>query len=540
MVEDSQTQDTQSNGPNGPERRRYPRQDALLAGQLIFYNAQGHRQIVGKIRDVSPSGLSFESNLDKPPELGTETTVVWVVPPHMGFAPTPKKYRFTGTVVRQITTGDFGYTLGIRLSHLIPEQIKQREARPQREAAVAMAIVVAALVCFLKVFNILNFWWAPFFNAYSLLVCAYILVRVAVSMFYKEPVDRGDMPSVSVVMSAKNEEEHIEQTVRSIFASRYPANLMEVLLIDDGSTDRTWERMIILAGEFPRLRLFRHAQNLGKRQGMALGAKEAKHSIVVYVDSDSVLQEEAIYRMVQAFHDPGVGAVAGQVSVIVEPDNFFSKMEVVRYLISQRVIKASEGLFNSVMCVSGPLAAYRRVTLLRVLPDWLTQTFAGTRATFGDDRSLTNYVLRTHRVVYHHGAVCNTFVPRTWRQYFKQQLRWKKSWARETYIAATSIMWKKHPLTAIPFYVGIFTTLLSPIVAVRALFYLPVFLSVSSLPYIIGLFLINVLLASVFYYYTRSRYWPYLLAFVVTYIAALSWQTYYAILTVRKNQWGTR
>ena len=101
-------------------------------------------------------------------------------------------------------------------------------------------------------------------------------------------------------------------------------------------------------------------------------------------------------------------------------------------------------------------------------------------------------------------------------------------------------MWHKHPLTAIPFYIGIVTTLLSPIVAVRALFYLPVFLSVSCLPYVIGLGLINLLLACVFYYYTRSRYWPYLLAFVATYIGALCWQTYYAILTVRKNQWGTR
>ena len=511
-----------------------------MAGHIIFYNAQGHRQIAGKIRDVSPTGLCFESNLDKPPEPGTETTVVWTVPPHLGFSPVSKKYRFSGTVVRQITTGDFGYSLGIRLSHLIPEQIKQREARPQREAAVAMAVAVAILVCFLKVFNVLNFWWAPFFNAYSLLVCAYILVRVAVSMFYREPKDKGYLPSVSVVISAKNEEEHIGETVRSIFASRYPAGRMEVLVIDDGSTDRTWERLTSLAAQFPRLRLFRHAQNLGKRQGMALGAKEAKNTIVLYVDSDSILHEEAIYRMMQAFHDRGVGAVAGQVSVVVEPDNFFSKMEVVRYLISQRVIKASEGLFNGVMCCSGPLAAYRRVTLLRVLPAWSSQMFAGTRATFGDDRSLTNYVLRTHRVVYHHGAVCHTFVPRTWRQYFRQQLRWKKSWARESFIAARSIMWHKHPLTAIPFYIGIVTTLLSPIVAVRALFYLPVFLSVSCLPYVIGLGLINLLLACVFYYYTRSRYWPYLLAFVATYIGALCWQTYYAILTVRKNQWGTR
>jgi hyaluronan synthase len=392
----------------------------------------------------------------------------------------------------------------------------------------------------LKVHNIIFYWWAPLINTYSLLVCTYIFWRVAMSMFYREPQDAGYMPSVSMIISAKNEEHHIRETLEHVFASRYPRELLEVLVVDDGSTDRTWEILEELSFLHPRrLRTFRHETNKGKRFAMALGAQKAQNEILVYIDSDSLIDPEALYRVVQPFHDRSIGAVGGEIGVVVEKDNFFSKMEVVRYQISQRVIKASESLFNSVTCCSGPLAAYRRVSVLRVLPAWLNQTFRGRRTTFGDDRSLTNFILRTHRVVFHHGAICRTYVPNRLKTYLRQQLRWKKSWSRET-IIASGFMWRKHPMAAVPFYLGILVTLLSPLIALRALFYLPVFLSVSCLPYLTGLALINFLLASVFFYYTRSRYWPYLLAFVAFYIGILSWQTYYAITTIPRNHWGTR
>ncbi len=521
------------------ERRRYARVAAHNEARLVIPEGSRHRTVAGAIRDVSPTGICFEIGTQHALQLGDTATVVWDIPPSLGYTLHPKSYKLTGSVVRVTTTDGVGYTLGIKFTRLVPEQVQRIETRPQRLSAVAMAVVVAAGICVLKAHNVTYYWWAPIANAYSLLVCSYVYLRVAMSMFYKEPADVGYMPTVSLIISAKNEEHHIRETVTHAFASRYPRDLFEVIVVDDGSTDKTSQILSDLAVEFPRLRVFRHPQNKGKRYAMALGAQEAKNDILVYVDSDSLIDEEGLYRIVQPFHDKAIGAVAGEISVMVEADNFFSKMEVVRYQISQRVIKASESLFNAVTCCSGPFAAYRRVSVLRVLPEWLNQMFAGERTTFGDDRSLTNFILRTHRVVFHHAALCYTYVPKTWGTYFSQQLRWKKSWARESMIAAT-FMWRKHPLAAVPFYIGILVTLFSPLIALRALFYLPLFLSVSPLPYITGLVLINVLLACVFFYYTRSRYWPYILAFVVLYIGALCWQTYYAIVTIPRGHWGTR
>jgi len=521
------------------ERRRYGRLVVTGDAQLVVPEGSRHRTIAGKIRDVSATGIRFEAETQHALQLGDSAIVVWDVPPQLGYTLHPKSYKLTGTIARVDTADGMGYSLGIKFTRLIPEQAQQVDTRPQRVSAVVMAVLVAIGICILKARNVMFYWWAPIANTYSLLVCTYVYLRVAMSMFYKEPKDVGYMPSVSLIISAKNEENHIRETVRHAFESRYPSHLFEVIVIDDGSTDKTPELLTQLSNEYPRLRVLRHSENKGKRYAMATGAMEAKNDILVFVDSDSLVDEEGVYRIVQPFHDKAIGAVAGEISVVVEKDNFFSKMEVVRYQISQRVIKASESLFNGVTCCSGPFAAYRRISVLRVLPDWLNQSFAGQQATFGDDRSLTNYILRTHRVIFHHGAVCRTYVPRTWHDYFHQQLRWKKSWARETIIASTFI-WRKHPLTAIPFYLGILITLFSPLIALRALVYLPIFLSVSPLPYLTGLALINVLLACVFFYYTRSRYWPYILAFVVLYIGALCWQTYYAIVTIPRNHWGSR
>jgi hyaluronan synthase len=273
---------------------------------------------------------------------------------------------------------------------------------------------------------------------------------------------------------------------------------------------------------------------------MALGTREANGSILIFIDSDTFLEEEAIYRLVQPFADPRVGAVAGHTNVIVEEDNFISKMEAVRYYVSQRIMKAAESIFNSVTCCPGPLSGYRKSAVLAVLDRWENQMFLGAKATFGDDRSLTNFILRNYRVVYHAGARCATFVPNKLGVLIRQQLRWKKSWLRELTVSGR-FMWKKHPAAAISFYAAMIITLVSPIIAFGALFGLPfIGVSFNILGYISGLLLVYALLGVVFYYHTQSPYWYYGLYFALLYVAIFSFQNYYALITVRENKWGTR
>ena len=170
----------------------------------------------------------------------------------------------------------------------------------------------------------------------------------------------------------------------------------------------------------------------------------AKGELVVFVDSDSFLDPYAIVNLVQPFQDPKMGGVAGRTDVANTYTNALTRMQSVRYYIAFRIMKASEALFDSVTCLSGPLSCYRRELVLSHREEWLNQRFLGHKATFGDDRAMTNFVLKNHRTFYQDTAVCSTIVPNKQRVFLKQQMRWKRSWLRESLMAGT-FMWRKEP-----------------------------------------------------------------------------------------------
>jgi hyaluronan synthase len=420
------------------------------------------------------------------------------------------------------------------------ERLRLDRFRWLKLLTVLSLVVLVVLIGFLKTRNIVSFWYSPLIQVYSLATALYVLSRVGLSFIYTEPKDRGILKSVTIIISAKNEEEHIAKTVEQCYNFDYPSHLIELVVIDDGSTDRTWEALVGLQSKYPLLQLFRFKENRGKRHGMALGAQKAGGEILVFIDSDVLVDAGGLYRIIQPFADPAVGAVAGHTQVIIKPDNIISKMESVRYFVSQRVVKAAESVFGAVTCCPGPFSAYRRSAVLEVLEAWLHQTFLGSVATFGDDRSLTNFILRNFKVVYHSGARCRTYVPQRWPIFIRQQLRWKKSWIRETSIAVR-FMFRENAVAALSYYLGVIVSLASPIVLLRAFIYAPFFLSDQAyLHYLGGLFLIFLLLGLVYYYRTGSKYWYYGLLFAIVYSWFFSLQTYYAMLTVRRNHWGTR
>ena len=102
-------------------------------------------------------------------------------------------------------------------------------------------------------------------------------------------------------------------------------------------------------------------------------------------------------------------------------------MQAVRYFVAFRVCKAAESIFGAVTCCSGCFSAYRREAIAPVLERWENQRFLGRPATYGDDRSLTNFVLRDWNVRYDELARSRTIVPAHFRLFLRQQLRWKRS-----------------------------------------------------------------------------------------------------------------
>ena len=409
-------------------------------------------------------------------------------------------------------------------------------------AAVYLVALLALVVGFKAVFADIVLV-DPAFGIYGIVVCTYIVSRFAFSVLYRPSADHGLQPHVAIVMPAFNEEEAIADSLTSLLLLDYPAAKLQIVAVNDGSTDDTLARMrAVAAGADGRVEVIDLGRNRGKRAAMAAGIRATDADIIAFVDSDSVLEPEAMTILVQGFHEDRVGAICGHADVLNLHDTWLTKMQAVRYFVAFKVVKAAESLFGCVTCCSGCFSAYRREAVLPHLEWWEHQTFLGCESTFGDDRSLTNCVLRDWKVRYESRAVSHTIVPDTFRSFMTQQVRWKRSWTRESLILG-SFMWRKHPVAAAAAYVGMILPLVAPIVAVRAVLWSPV-VEGAPMPviYLTGVYTMAV--AYGLYYVARQpRYsgiWVYGIVFCFFYLVFMLWQTYYAILTARTSSWGTR
>ena len=413
--------------------------------------------------------------------------------------------------------------------------------RLARTLCTAYLIAVIVAIAAYKITGVGSVLTDPFFTIYGLVVATYILSRFFLSLRYAPVADLGIEPRIAVVVPAFNEAAAIGSSLRSILAVDYPEGKLEIVVINDGSADETLDEIKKVASRSGRITVIDFAQNLGKRAAMAAGIRATQAEVVVFVDSDSELAPDALRNLVQPFANHRVGAVAGHAEVTNAGENWVARMQAVRYFVAFRVVKAAESIFGAVTCTSGCLAAYRRSAIIPHLSAWEKQSFLGKSATFGDDRSLTNYVLRSWDAVYQSNAVTRTIVPATIQQFLRQQLRWKRSWTRESLIISRFI-WRTNPAAAVGVYVGIALNLLAPIVAVRALAVRPLAGFGTPILYLVGLYAMALVYA--LYYAarkgTRDGVWVYGIVFVYFYLVFLLWQTYYALLTCRKNHWGTR
>ena len=214
-------------------------------------------------------------------------------------------------------------------------------------------------------------------------------------------------------------------------------------------------------------------------------------------------------------------------------------MQSVRYYIAFRIMKAAEGVFDAVTCLSGPLSCYRRELVMKYKDRWVHQRFLGHKATFGDDRAMTNFILRHHRCTYQDTAVCSTIVPKKHRVFLKQQMRWKRSWLRESLMAGCFI-WRKEPYAAINFYIGLIVPLMAPVVVVYNLMYVPLTQHIFPKTFLVGLLLMSLMMSFAQLLLRKSTTWTFGFLFCMYYELILLWQMPIAWVTFWKSTWGTR
>ena len=526
---------------------------------LVNYPVKVEYYLVGKKHlditraiDISTTGILLETSeeLAAALDIATDINLKFEITP----GSMPEGYEMQvdilAKVIRSAKSEDGKTLVGLEFTQSLAQYANKKKNRYLLGVA-ALALFIATLcIMLMRAESVLYFKFNKTLYTYSIIAATFLLTRYLFAVFYRPvPIDKEFTPGVSIIIPCFNEVDWIERTIISCINQDYPLEKLEVIVVDDCSIDGSYEKITTVIEELKereklydienRVSYIRQEQNAGKREAMGRGALLAKHDLLVFVDSDSFLDPYAIRNIVQPFKDADMGGVSGRTDVANTYTNALTKMQAVRYYISFRIMKAAESYFDAVTCLSGPLACYRKDLVLKYLDPWLEQKFFGERATFGDDRSMTNFILREHRTTYQDTAICSTIVPNTYSVFLKQQMRWKRSWLRESLIAA-SFMWKKEPFMALSFYMGVLVPIFAPFIVLYNLIYIPLMHRVFPVTFVTGIFLMALLMSMAQLLLKKSTTWVYGLWFVAYYEAVLLWQMPIAWFTFWKNTWGTR
>ena len=454
-------------------------------------------------------------------------------------------------VVRTSAAGDGRYQVGLQYAEDLSEYVRKKKDRYTLTLSSILLFFISLVIILMRSESVIYLKFNKVVYLYSITTAVFLLSRYAFGALYRpKKIDPDFTPGVSIIIPCFNEEEWIQKTILSCTNQNYPPDKLEVIVVDDKSTDRSVEKIKELFDRLERseeaelkikerLSYIVQPQNSGKREALAAGLLRAKHEYVVFVDSDSFLDPYAIRNLVQPFKDPKMAGVTGRTDVANTYTNSLTKLQSVRYYIAFRIMKAAESYFHCVTCLSGPLSCYKKELVLENLDKWLNQTFLGQKATFGDDRSLTNIVLEHHRTYYQDTAICSTIVPNKHKVFLKQQMRWKRSWLRESFSAGRFI-WKKEPFAALFFYIGLCVPILGPFIVLYNLVYFPITAHKFPTTFIIGMIMMAMMMSSAQLFLRKSSTWIYGLLFCLYYETVLLWQMPIAILTFWKSTWGTR
>ncbi|MDE2010301.1 MAG: glycosyltransferase family 2 protein, partial [Candidatus Omnitrophica bacterium] len=255
-------------------------------------------------------------------------------------------------------------------------------------------------------------------------------------------VDDEDLPSVSVIIPAFNEGRFVKNAIHSAAHSNYPGKKLQVIVVDDGSTDDTWYFIKKTASRSPiRVETIRQPVNKGKKHAMYAGFKRATGKILVTIDSDSIVARDAIRNGVAPFvRDKSVGVVAGCVKVLNRNESVITRLLKVEFSLSFSFARSYQSEIRGLLTVPGALAFYRASAVRPVLKKWLNQTFLKAPCLIGEDRSMTNLIYaQGFNSSFQSNAVVWTKVPPKYRGMTKMFLRWARSNVRETVILMSFI-----------------------------------------------------------------------------------------------------
>lgn len=225
-------------------------------------------------------------------------------------------------------------------------------------------------------------------------------------------------PSASILVPAYNEENNIQTTLTSLTNIDYPKNKLEVIVVNDGSTDNTQdlvEKFIIKNKGF-NIRLI-NKKNGGKGAALNTGLAAAKGEFFICLDADSIVTKDALRKTLPHFTDDDIAVVLPMLKV-KKPKNFWQKMQWLEYIVNMFYKKLMSKL-NCVHVAPGPFSIYRKEVLKKV------GGFDENNLT--EDLEITlRLQSKDYRIVQLLDAEVFTLAPKTFKELYRQRNRWYK------------------------------------------------------------------------------------------------------------------
>lgn len=386
--------------------------------------------------------------------------------------------------------------------------------------------------------------------SFSCFTLFYFLVQALLAVFYRPapllPDDK--LPQLTVIIPAYNEGGHIYNAIESVVRAEYPAGKLEIIAVNDGSGDDTWEWICKAAAQYPETVIaVNQPENRGKKHALCCGICRAKGEVIVTIDSDSAVVPDALRRIASPFADPEVGAVAGNVRVMNLNEGFIPKMLDTAFAFGFEFMRAAQSIIHSVLCTPGALSAYRLEAIKPLMSWWINQTFLGKPASIGEDRAITSMLIRQGwHVDFQSDAFVYTKMPTSYSGLFKMLTRWCRSDIRENLIMLRFAFFNLRHFRFRQFGLQLNVIFASASI-ILPLFSIPaLLLAVISMPAEACLVLAtgNMLWSAVPAFIYASRYgirgscWAFIYGFY--YVPFLSWIGIYSVLTLRNTSWITR
>lgn len=276
------------------------------------------------------------------------------------------------------------------------------------------------------------FWIAIFLIVYSYLFYPIILLALS-KLFAKKREDyvlntfkTDELPSVSVVISAFNEETCIAERIRNLLELDYPHDRLHIFIASDGSTDNT--DTILQSFSDPRLSIICFEKNRGKINVLNDLLERVSEHITVFSDANTMFEADAVLNLVKPFSDNQVGAVCGELNLI---DTFSGDNKDNLYWKYEQFLKSHESKLDALLGANGGIYAIR-TKLYEPLPN----------NTIIDDFCIVmNVAKRKYKIIYNKQALATEEIAPTLKEEASRRIRIGAG----NYQSLSRLKWLLHP-----------------------------------------------------------------------------------------------